>query len=391
MIGKRFGKLTVVQLSCKNTNNQYVWKCQCDCGNSTEVTTSNLNNGSTQSCGCGKVKTKPKEDLIGQKFNNLTVVSLSDKRDKEYRFLWKCKCDCGSNEIVIATSRDLKTGRKKSCSCLKNKKIKLPIDLTGMTFGKLKAIEMDRNFQSNDGQFKWKCKCDCGAITYVTTRNLISGVTKSCGCIKFNPNSPYKIDKVFKKLLVVWTGMKKRCGNPNYEHYDIYGGRGIVVCREWQSFKPFYKWALSNGYSTGLQIDRINTNGNYEPSNCRWVTPKENSQNKRNNKYITINGETKLISQWAKEADVTTKTINDRIERGWSESELLSGPRKRNSIRKHTGKTLVINQIEKSYSEWAEIIGINQATLRDRVNAGWKEDEILKPKGYRRKISTVFS
>ena len=101
MIGKRFGKLTVVQLSCKNTNNQYVWKCQCDCGNSTEVTTSNLNSGSTQSCGCGKVKTKPKEDLTGQKFNNLTVVSLSDKRDKEYRFLWKCKCGCGSNEVYL--------------------------------------------------------------------------------------------------------------------------------------------------------------------------------------------------------------------------------------------------------------------------------------------------
>lgn len=79
-----------------------------------------------------------------------------------------------------------------------------------------------------------------------------------------------------------------------------------------------------------------------------------------------------------------------RIEKGWSESELLSGPRKRNSIRKHTGKTLVINQIEKSYSEWAEIIGINQATLRDRVNAGWKEDEILKPKGYRRKNIYCF-
>lgn len=117
--------------------------------------------------------------------------------------------------------------------------------------------------------------------------------------------------------------MKKRCNNPKYEHYNIYGGRGIIVCQEWYSSKTFYEWALKSGYKIGLQIDRIDTNGNYEPSNCRWVTPKENSQNKRNNKYLTINGETKLISQWAKEIGVTIKTLNDRIMRGWSESELL--------------------------------------------------------------------
>jgi hypothetical protein len=269
------------------------------------------------------VKTKPREDLTGQKFNHLIVVALFDKKDKDSRFLWECKCDCGSDEIILATSRDLKNGRKKSCNCLKNKKIKLPIDLTGKTFGKLKVIEMDRGYQSENGQFKWRCECDCGNITYVTTRNLKSETTQSCGCIKYNPNSPYKTDIVYKKLLIVWTGMKKRCNNPKYEHYNIYGGRGIVVCQEWHSFKPFYEWALKSDYKIGLQIDRIDTNGNYEPSNCRWVTPKENSQNRRNNKYLTINGETKLISQWAKENGVTIKTLNDRIKRGWSESEVL--------------------------------------------------------------------
>jgi hypothetical protein len=341
--------------------------------------------GSTHSCSCGKVKRKPKEDLIGQKFNHLSVVALSNKKDKESRFLWECKCDCGSDELVFATSKDLKCNRKKSCSCLKNKKMKLPIDLSGKTFGKLKVIEMDRDYQSEDGQFRWKCECECGNVTYVTTRNLKSGSIKSCGCIKFNPNSRYKTDEVFKKIKTVWTGMKKRCNNPKYEHYNLYGGRGIVVCKEWQSLNSFYEWALKNGYEIGLQIDRKDTNGNYEPSNCRWLTPQENSQNRRNNKYLTIKGEKKLISQWAKEIGITIKTLNDRIERGWSESELLLNSHERSNVRKYLGKTHIINGVEKSFSEWSDIIGISQASFRDRVDAGWSDDELLKPKGYRRK------
>lgn len=385
MIDKRFGKLTVVQFSHKNSNSQNVWKCRCDCGNFTYVTSSNLNNGSTQSCGCGRKKDKPKEDLTGQKFNHLTVVRLTGDKSEDGRFLWECKCDCESDEIVIATAKDLKCNRKRSCSCLYNKKQKLPVDLTGKKFGLLRVVKLRRDLQKDNGQFVWECLCECGETTNVLTGNLQSGQSKSCGCLKKNPDSQYKVDEIFKAILRVWKGMKNRCNNPNYEHYHNYGGRGIVVCDEWKSLRAFYEWAINNGYERGLQIDRKDVNGNYEPSNCRWVTPKVNSQNKTNNKPLTINGKTKLISQWAEEIGVTIKTLNDRVSRGWSDEELLLGKRQRSNPRKYSGKKLTIHGVEKSYSEWSDIIGISQATLADRVNADWKEDELLMPKGYRRK------
>ena len=106
-----------------------------------------------------------------------------------------------------------------------------------------------------------------------------------------------------KRIHGIWRGMKQRCQNPNCHSYKNYGGRGINICDEWLDFENFYEWALSSGYQDELQIDRINNDGNYEPSNCRWVTPKENARNKRNNRYITIDGETRCISEWCEKAE----------------------------------------------------------------------------------------
>ena len=385
LIGERFGKLIVLSYNGKNNSNQHTWNCKCDCGNPTIVSTANLTNGSTQSCGCLRFKQSPKENLIGNTFNRLTVIRLNNEKSPDGRFLWECKCDCGSNEVVIATAKDLKCNRKRSCSCLRNKKQKLTVDLTGKEFGLLTVIKLRRDLQKEDKQFVWECKCICGEISYVLTRNLQSGQTKSCGCLKENPESPYKIDEVFKNLLSVWTGVKKRCANPNYEGFKYYGGRGISVCKEWSSFIPFYEWAVENGYEKGLQIDRKYFDGNYEPSNCRWVTPKENSQNRRSTRLITIKKDTKSLSEWAEQIGITKKALSDRIERDWKDADLLLPGRERSNIRKFTGEPLTINGGTKAFSEWAEAIGISYATLRDRVTAGWSDDELLMPKGYRRK------
>ena len=91
-----------------------------------------------------------------------------------------------------------------------------------------------------------------------------------------------------KELHNLWSTMKSRCENPNREKYKSYGGRGITVCEAWHDFKQFYEWAISTGYKKGLQLDRINNDGNYEPENCRWVTPKVNSRNRRNTKFLKI-------------------------------------------------------------------------------------------------------
>lgn len=121
------------------------------------------------------------------------------------------------------------------------------------------------------------------------------------------------------KLYEVWLTMKNRCENPNRPKYKDYGARGIVVCEEWHNAENFCKWALENGYEEGLQIDRIDNEGNYEPSNCRWVTPKDNSRNRRNTVYLTINGETKCVAEWCEELDVSQYTVYWWIREKWKE------------------------------------------------------------------------
>lgn len=111
------------------------------------------------------------------------------------------------------------------------------------------------------------------------------------------------------RLYSIWRTMIHRCENPKREKYKDYGGRGITVCPEWHDPNVFMDWAESNGYKDGLQLDRIDNNKNYEPSNCRWVTPKENSRNRRNTKFLTVNGETKCVAEWCESIDISEFTV----------------------------------------------------------------------------------
>lgn len=121
------------------------------------------------------------------------------------------------------------------------------------------------------------------------------------------------------RLYRIWANMKTRCYNRNDPHYPRWGGKGIRMCDEWiHSFKTFYDWAIHNGYSDELSIDRINGEIGYEPSNCRWVTVAENNRNKKHVKYITFNGKTQTIGQWTKELNLGKETIRERLKRGWT-------------------------------------------------------------------------
>ena len=119
-------------------------------------------------------------------------------------------------------------------------------------------------------------------------------------------------------LYVVWNSKRERCYNSRYYNYINYGGRGIKISPAWKEYQDFKVWAISSGYKKGLHIDRINNDGNYEPENCRWVTCKENSRNKRNTIYLTYNGNTKPLADWADDIGVARKTLWARIKRGWS-------------------------------------------------------------------------
>lgn len=128
------------------------------------------------------------------------------------------------------------------------------------------------------------------------------------------------------RLYNIWSNIKTRCYNVNDSHHKRWGAKGVVMCDEWRNdFKAFYDWAMSNGYSDELTIDRIDGTGNYEPTNCRWVTLAENNRNKPHVRYITYNGKTQTIGQWTKELGLGKETIRERLKRGWSETEALIG------------------------------------------------------------------
>lgn len=127
------------------------------------------------------------------------------------------------------------------------------------------------------------------------------------------------------RLYDIWRSMKQRCYNPKTNRYKKYGGRGITVCDEWKdNFQSFYDWAMSNGYSDDLSIDRIDPNGNYESNNCRWATAKQQANNRTNNNIIEFNGEVHTLAQWSEITGIKMATIGARLQKGWSVSDALT-------------------------------------------------------------------
>lgn len=161
-----------------------------------------------------------------------------------------------------------------------------------------------------------------------------------------------------KKLCMVLCDIKRRCLNPNYKYFYLYGERGIDVCEEWlgkDGQKNFREWAVNNGYQKGLTIDRIDNNKGYSPNNCRWVTAKQQSYNRRSNKLITIQGKTQTVTEWAKELGISVGALQNRLRYGWSEERLTEPKQVHLKMTKHEMRTEIL-ELRKQVQEFQDKI-----------------------------------
>lgn len=190
------------------------------------------------------------------------------------------------------------------------------MDLVGQKFGKLYVIEKTNEKAKNNGEYKYRCICDCGKERLVRGSLLKCGNSKSCGCTgvikRASISKGYRNKNI--RLYNIYQCMRERCYNKNAKYYNSYGGRGIEICEEWlKDYMAFYNWAIENGYKDNLTIDRIDVNSGYEPSNCRWITIQEQQYNKTNSKYITYKGVEKTLAEWAKILNMSQPKLRYRI------------------------------------------------------------------------------
>lgn len=259
------------------------------------------------------------DDYIGNRYGMWTVESFSHK--KNYDKYYNCKCDCGTEKVVLINN--LKRGLTKSCGCNKGAVTheRCFIDLTGKKYNKLTCLRWERR----NGCIYWLCKCDCGNETWVKPSNLKSNAVKSCGCLSDHVNSVHGMSHT--RLHGIWSKMISRCHNSNDDKYKWYGIRGISVCKEWhgtQGFINFMNWSYANGYNKDLSIDRIDNNGNYSPDNCRWTDKITQANNTRTNVYVTYNSETHTIAEWSKITGIKYATLSQRITLlNWDVAEAL--------------------------------------------------------------------
>lgn len=265
----------------------------------------------------------PRESISpGMKIGALTVIEPATEEPEknfgtniEFRFSdrggkkWLCKCECGNE--VLAFDRALRYGVMASCGCKHKTK-----DISWERFGRL--VAMYRVTDSPDARVRWLFQCDCGNGIIGSLRDLTRSEVPSCGCYKAEMLKEKKSTHGMSHTLLydVWVQMRNRCNNPNCKRYKDYGGREIKVCDRWnESFEAFYE-DVHEGYKPGLQLDRIDNDGPYSPENTRWVTPKENCQNKRDTVFIDSIYGRLTLGELEKKTGITRGTLSMRKHRG---------------------------------------------------------------------------
>lgn len=213
-------------------------------------------------------------------------------------------------------------------------------NLVGEKFGRLNVVRFAGKRINSLGYpvWFWECKCDCGNMVFARGTSIACGESKSCGC--FQRDDASRVHTIHglsnSPEYKTWTAIRDRCFNPNTEFWRYYGGRGVKVCDRWMDFENFFA-DMGVRPSSKHSIERRNTNGDYEPSNCCWATWVDQSRNRRSNRIITFNGQQKCLAEWSEITGIKTDTIASRIRNGWSPELALTRPAQKRSKPVHRG------------------------------------------------------
>jgi len=253
-------------------------------------------------------------------------------------------------------------------SLLRNKRIK---DLTGQVFGRLTVVSYAGVTRHKS---YWNVLCDCGEERRVGAAMLKRGTTRSCGCLHRELLSKRMIKHGESRSSAeysAWKAMCRRCKDSNMKHFHNYGGRGIKVCRRWESYESFLQ-DMGRKPTLDHSIDRIDNDGDYCPENCRWATQKEQSRNQRSNRILTYRGKSQCVTAWAEELGMASHVLQHRVDRGWSVERALGTP-----VKDPKGRQITYGGITQPVSCWARDLGIGAMTIHSRLKLGWSIEKAL--------------
>lgn len=233
-------------------------------------------------------------------------------------------------------------------------------------------------FKSEIEVRKWGAKhgifvCDCGVEKELALSHVATGKTKSCGCLKAEAaGNRLRTHGMHRSPeYTAWQGMWRRCTDPKVERYPNYGGRGISVCDRWKSFENFY--ADMGDRPEGMSIERKETNGNYEPGNCRWATSKEQGRNRTTNRVIEYNGERKCVSEWCEQLGIPISTFTHRLRRGMPLEQVFDT--REDGFQK---KRIVVDGVSKCTNEWMRDAGIPLSSFYHFRRKGLTDEQIVR-------------
>lgn len=328
--GYKTNYLEVISNETKKENKQTYFLCKCKCGKIRYVNYNNLLLNTINDCGCNNFKLdKLRKEWIGKKINMLTIIDLCRGEEKDgFRTRALCECECGKKINIPFLA--IKKGSYISCGCYQN--FNFERDYKNKKYHNIEIIKL-----VDEKNKIVKCKCHCGNFFETKLINITKTKRYVIGCEKCNDGKHllYNIKKtdetIYGNLRSILNSIKQRCLNTNEKSYHNYGGRGITICNEWKNdSNNFIMWALNNGYQKGLEIDRINNDGNYEPNNCRWVTKTINANNKRNSVKYIFNGVQMSIKEISEIVEIPITTLKSRLNKGMTLKEAIETPKRKN-------------------------------------------------------------